>query len=251
MRYRLLITFAILGAGMSCLPAHAQSNGRVSVGPTIWRHDTNLTVERATDFDGSNNTTDQQEKDWDVLGSGVGIRVNYDLPRLLSVHGEVGITQATVQDRDVIDPDQDIGSLGLNSGAYYTLGARLSDDFADGKHFWMVGGALNIVSTELDEDINTNWDYDETNLSVDGRLGTWVKQIGAYAGLRFVSSSADLRETDRANPVGQQIRTVEMGRDGTVDVLIGARTRGPDVSGFTELGLVGTFSASAGLSVAF
>ncbi len=251
MRHRVLIALAALGVATICLPAVAQSKGRVSAGPVLWRHDTDLKVERATDFDGSNNTTDQQQKDWDVLGSGAGVRINYDLPRLLSLYGEVGVAQATVRDRDVIDPNQDIGSLGLNDRAYYTVGARLGDDFSNGKLFWMVGGALNVLSTDLDEDINTTWDYEETNVSVDGRLGTWANRIGVYGGLRFADSSAELRETDRTNPIGQQTRTVEMGRDGSVDFLIGARTRGSDVSGFTELGLVGTFSASAGLSVAF
>ena len=223
----------------------------MNAGPVLWRSNTDLNVERATDFDGSNNTSNQQEKNWDVLGSGAGVRVNYDLPRLLSFYGELGVTQVTVRDKDVVDPNQDIGSLGLNNGAYYTLGARVGDDLSNGKLFWMVGGAFNVVSTDLDENINTNWNYEETNFSVDGRLGTWVNRIGVYGGLRFADSSADLRETDRTNPIGQQTRTIEMGRDGSVDFLIGARTRGADVSGFTELGLVGTFSTSAGLSVAF
>lgn len=251
MRHRVLIALAVLGVASICLPADAQCKGRVTAGPVLWKENTDLKVESATDFDGSNNTTDQQQRDWEVLGSGAGMRVNYELPRLLSLYGELGMTQATVRFKDVLDPNQDVRSIGLDNGAYYTLGARLGDDFSNGKLFWTVGAAVNAFSTSLDQDITTSWDYDETNVSVDGRLGVWASRIGVYGGLRFADSSADLKETDRSNPLGQQTRETNMGRDGSVDLLIGARTRGSDVSGFTELGFVGTFSASAGLSMAF
>ncbi len=251
MRHRALIALVVLSMAVICLPADAQSKGRVSAGPVLWTHDTDLKVERATDFDGSNNTTEQQQKAWDVLGAGAGLRVDYNLPRLVSLYGEFGVTQATVRDKDVVDPAHDVRSLGLNNGAYYTLGARLGDDFSSGKLFWMVSGALKGASTNLDADVNTNWDYKETNVSVDGRLGAWANQIGVYGGLRLADSNADLHETDRTNPIGQQTRTIDLGRDGSVDFLIGARTRSSDVSGFTEVGFVGSFSASAGLSVAF
>lgn len=251
MPHRILLALVVLGLATTCLPADALSKGRVSAGPVLWKHDTDLEVERATNFDGSDDTSDQQEKNWDVLGSGAGMRVGYELPRMLSFYGELGVTQATVRDKDIVDPNQDIGSLGLNDGVYYTLGARLGDDFSNGKLFWALGGSVNFVSTDLDEDINTHWDYEETNVSVDGRIGTWANRIGFYGGLRIADSSADLRETDRTNPIGQQTRAIEMGRGESLDLLIGARTRGSDVSGFTELGLAGTFSASAGVSVVF
>ena len=251
MGHRVLIALAVLGVATLCLPADAQSKGSMSVGPVLWTHSTDLKVESATDFDGSNNTTEQQQKSWDVLGSGAGVRLNYDLPRMFSLYGELGVTQATVRDKNLTDPNQNVQSLGLNDGAYYTLGAKLGDDFSNGRLFWMVGGAINGVSTNLDADVNTNWDYKETNVSLDGRVGTWASRIGVYGGLRFADSNANLRETDRTNPIGQQVRKIDMGRDGSVDLLLGARTRGSDISGFTELGFVGAFSASAGMSVGF
>jgi hypothetical protein len=36
-----------------------------------------------------------------------------------------------------------------------------------------------------------------------------------------------------------------------VDLLVGAQTRGPEITGFTEIGMVGTFSANAGLMIRF
>lgn len=251
MRHRILIASAVIGMALSCLPAAAQCKGRLSAGPVLWTHDTDLKVQSATDFDGSNITTEQQRLSWDVLGSGAGARLDYALPRLVSLYGELGVTQATVRDKNLLDPEQNVRSIGLNDGVFYTAGARLGDDFSNGKLFWGVGAALQGVSTNLDADINTSYRYRETNISLDGRIGTWASRIGVYGGLRFADSNANLRETDRTNPIGQQVRKIDMGRNGSVDLLLGARTRGSDVSGFTELGLLGTLSASAGMTVAF
>ena len=252
MRRNVLIVLAVLWVASCCFPARAQSQGRVSAGVMLWRHDTNLKVERATDFDGSNITAGERAKDWDALGSGAGVRVGYEFPKLVTLYGEAGVAQATVRDKDVADPDQNVASRGLNDGAYYAVGARVGGDFsATGNLFWAMGGTLSAVSTALDEDINTSWDYDETKVAFDGKVGTWVQRVGIYGGLRFVHSSADLNETDRTNPLGQQNRTTELGRDGAVDVLLGAQTKGSDIAGFTEIGLVGTFSANAGLTLRF
>jgi hypothetical protein len=78
-----------------------------------------------------------------------------------------------------------------------------------------------------------------------------VRQVGFYGGLRLVHSSAELRETDRTNPPAEQTRLTELGRAGAVDLLVGAQTRGPEITGFTEIGMVGTFSANAGLMIRF
>jgi len=83
------------------------------------------------------------------------------------------------------------------------------------------------------------------------KVGTWVQQVGFYRGLRMVQSNADLRETDRTNLPGEQVRLTELARDSAVDLLIGAQTRGPGVSGLTEIGMIGTFSATAGLTLRF
>ncbi len=252
MRHHVRIVLIALGLAACWLPAQAQSRGRVSVGAILWRHGTNLSVERATDFDGSNITTRERAKDWDVLGSGVGARISYELPRVLTLYGEVGTAQATVRDKDVADPNQDVASRGLNDGAYLAVGARLGGDFGGrGDFFWSMGGALSAVSTALEQDINTSWDYDETKVTVDGKVGTWVQRAGFYGGLRLVRSHADLHETDRTNLPGEQTRTTELGRDEAAELLVGAQTRGQDIVGFTELGMVGTFSATAGLTLRF
>ena len=110
---------------------------------------------------------------------------------------------------------------------------------------------VSVVSTGLDQNVNTSWDFDETKLAVDGKVGTWVRQVGFYGGLRMVHSNADLRETDWTNPPGQRVRTMELSRDGALELLVGAQTRSPGVSGFTEIGMAGTFSATAGLNLRF
>lgn len=251
MRHLILIALVAVGA-TAWLPADAWSQGRLSAGAVLWRHDTNLDVERATDFDGTDDTAGQIVKDWDVLGSGAGVRFGYDFPKLAAIYGEVGATQATVRDKDVVDPNQDVGSLGLNDGAYFAVGARIGADFSStGNLFWAVDGMFSSLSTALDEDVNTSWDYDESRLSVGGRIGVWTKQVGFFSGVRLVTTSADLSETDVTNAPGQQTRTTELGRDGAVDILLGAQTKGSEIAGFTEVGLVGTFSVNAGLTLRF
>ena len=252
MRHNFLIALAVLGVASSCFPAIAQSQGRVSAGVTLWTHDTNLEVEHAADFDGSNITAQERAKDWDVLGSGAGVQVGYEFARQVMLYGEGGITQATIRDKDVADPDQNVASQGLDDGAYFALGARVGGDFSStGKAFWAMNATLSGVSTALDQDINTSWDYDETKVALDGKVGAWFQRVGVYGGLRFVHSSADLSETDLTNAPGQQTRTTELGRDGAIDLLVGVQTKGSDVAGFTEIGLVGTFSANAGLALRF
>jgi len=250
MRHHVRIALVVLGVASGWLPAQAQ--GRLSVGAVTWRHGTNLAVERATDFDGSNITAGERAKDWDVLGSGAGVRVSYEFPRLLTLHGEAGTAQATVRDKDVADPNQDVASRGLNGGAYLVLGARLGGDLgATGNLYWSLGGAFGAVATDLEEDVNTRWDYDETRIAMDGRVGAWVRRVGFYGGLRLVRSQVDLRETDRSNLPWEQTRTTELVRDEAAELLFGAETRGQDIVGFTELAMVGSFSATAGLMLRF
>jgi hypothetical protein len=251
MRHALIASAALVAASL-CFPASARSEGKLSAGVVLLRHDTELKVESATDFDGSDRTAEQSAREWDALGSAAGVRISYEISKMAALFGEGGITQATVRDKDVVDPDQNIDSRGLDEGAYFGAGARLGGDFSPkGNTFWQVSGSFSTVSTALDEDINTSWDYDETKIEAGARVGTWVQRVGVYGGLRFVSSNANLDETDRTNPVGQQTRTTELQRDGSVDVLLGAQTRRSDVSGFAEVGLVGTFSVNAGVTLGF
>ncbi|MGH7731194.1 MAG: hypothetical protein ACRENJ_08100 [Candidatus Eiseniibacteriota bacterium] len=252
MRHPGLIVVAAFGAAACCLPVEARSEGHVSVGAMLWRHETNLKVERATDYDGSDMTASERALDWDVTGSGLGARVSYEFPRLVTVYGEAGTSQATVRDKDVSDPSQQVSSRGLDSGAYFAVGATVGDYFSGaGNTFWRMAGSLSAISAGLDRDVFQSWDYDETRISGDLKVGTWVQQVGFYGGLRLTSSNADLRETDRSNLPGEQSRVTELGRDSAVDLLVGAQTRGPEISGFTEIGMVGTFSATAGLTLRF
>jgi hypothetical protein len=252
MRHPGVIVLAALGVAMCGRPAEARGEGRISVGAMLWRHETNLKVEHATDYDGSNITGGERLRDWDVSGSGLGARINYEFPRLVTVYGEAGTSQATVSDKDVTDPSQQVESRGLNGGAYFAVGATIGDYLSGtGNLFWRVGGSVASISAGLDRDVNRSVDYDETRISGDLKIGTWVQQVGFYGGLRMVQSNADLRETDRTNLPGQQSRLTELARDSAVDLLVGAQTRGPEISGFTEIGMIGTFSATAGLTLRF
>lgn len=252
MRHHHRIALAALIAAACCLPALARSEGRVHVGAMLWRHDTNLQVERASDFDGSDITSDERAKDWDIVGSGVGARLIYEFPRLLTLYGEAGTSQATVRDKDVTAPSQPVDSRGMTGGAYYGVGLQVSDYFSPtGSTFWKLGASLAALSTGLDENVDTSWDYDETRLAFDAKLGSWVHQVGFYGGVRMVHSNADLTESDRTNPPGFQTRTTELRRDGAVDLVLGAQTRGTEIQGFTEIGMIGTFSATAGLTMRF
>jgi hypothetical protein len=252
MRHHGLMILAALALATAVLPTDAWSQGRMHLGAMVWRHDTNLQVDRATDYDGSDITAGQSLRDWDVTGSGLGARLRYDFPRLLSIYGEAGASQATVRDKDVTDPNQDVTTRGLDSGVYLALGLQMGDYFSStGNMFWKLEGSLSSVSAGLDRDVFRSWDYDETRVAADGKIGTWVRQVGFYGGLRLVHSSAELRETDRTNPPAEQTRLTELGRAGAVDLLVGAQTRGPEITGFTEIGMVGTFSANAGLMIRF
>ncbi len=248
----LIVLLAILCGVSVCFPASAWSQGRVSAGVMVWSHDTNLRVESATDYDGSNITAEQGLKDWDVQGSAAGLRLNYSFPKMVSLYGEGGVAQATVRDKDVTDPNQRVNSEGLDDGSYFAFGARLAGDFhGAGNFFWQTSGTMSTVSASLNQDVTTRWKYNETKFELGGEVGKWVQSVGFYGGLRFVHSNANLDQTDFTNLPGLQTRTTELGRDGSVDILLGAQTRGSDVRGFAEIGLVGTLSASGGLTVGF
>ncbi|HKQ57384.1 MAG TPA: hypothetical protein VJY35_05915 [Candidatus Eisenbacteria bacterium] len=252
MRHHRSIVVAALIAASCSIPALAGAEGHVSVGAILWRHSTPLQVRSATDFDGSSMTAGERAKSWDIEGSGVGARLTYELPRLLTIYGEAGTSQATVSDKDVTSPGQSVETRGMNGGAFYGLGVQIGDYFTPTSNlFWRVGGSVSVLATGLDQDVTTSWDYDETKLGFDAKIGGWVDQVGFYGGVRMVHASADLKENDRSNLPGFQTRTTELERDGSVDLLVGAQTRGSDVSGFAELGMVGTFSATAGLTMRF
>lgn len=254
MRTRGLLVLALLGAATVGLPADAWSQGKVNFGAMVWRHGTDMKVERATDFDGSDMTAQARQLEWDASGSGVGARVSYEFPRMLTIYGEAGTSQATVRDKDVLDPNQQVSSLGLNGGGYFSFGAQIGDSFSPTSNsFWSIGGSASQVNTSLDRDVDQSWDYNETRFAADFKVGTWVKQVGLYGGLRVVQSNADLKETDRTNPPALQERVTELSRNNAMDLLLGAQMRatGTGLSGFTEIGVVGSFSAAMGLMMRF
>lgn len=252
MRQKIILLSIGIGLALSALPVQAQQKGHVNAGVVVWRHATDLAVERATDFDGSDDTADRRANDWDARGSGMGFRLGYQFPELFSIYGEAGATQTTIRDKDVTDIDQDVESRGLDGGYYMTAGARVGDDFSgQGNLFWSVGVVFTTLSTDLDEDIDTHWDYDATSVAVDGRIGTLTRGVGFYGGLSLVTSSGDLDETDRTRAPGEQLRRIQLERDQSLDLIVGAQTQHQNIDGFVQLDFVGTFQAAAGLSLRF
>lgn len=244
--------FSLLAIGLVCCALPAQAGGQFSAGVVPWSHDTDLEVQNATDFDGSNNTIDEAAKDWDMQGSGMAVRVAYEFPMRVSLYGEVGTSQTTVRDEDVTDPNLDVDSRGLDGGTYYGVGAQIQRDIgSNGKAFWSAGASFSAYSADLSEDVDTSWDYDETAVAVDGKAGWRFNGVGFYGGVRFVDYNADLDETDLSQLPGETFRTTELERDGDLDFLLGFESKGEHFMGFIELAVVGTRSAKAGLSFLF
>lgn len=220
------------------------------VGVVMWRHDTDMTVTQATDWDGSNDTADQRARDWDFKSSGVGLQAGYMFAEIFAVHGNLGVAQATARAIDLSDADFDMTSRGLDEGLFFDIGASASDHFpASANVFWGANLSARIFSSQFDQDVTTTWELDETTLSVDGRIGYLLNSIGVYGGLRFVSNDTDVQITDVSRTPGQQTRTINFERDRGTDLLVGAEFRGAPLSGFVELGFLGSFSASTGLAV--
>lgn len=244
----IICVLVLAATALSALPANAQ----VDAGIVLWRHSTNLEADKATDFDGSNNTAEARSRDWDVNGSGIGMRINYEFSGLVSLFGTLGVTQVTVRDEDLSDPDLDLDSRGFDDDVFFGAGVKLSSEFpGNADAFWSAGFSFGTFSSDLDESVDRSWDYNQTDFMLQGTAGHMVRSVALYGGLRFVWVDADLDETNRNNLPGFQVRTTELERDGQLDVLLGARTGSDPVVGFFELGLLGTFSAATGVALHF
>jgi len=250
MRNRFMLLAVAMALVFWALPVLAESP--VSVGVVVWSHDTDMDVDTAADFDGSDETAEEKAKDWDARGSGVGVRVTYDFPELISLFGEIGQGQVTVRDDDFTDPGMDVQSRGLDDGFYFAFGAQIEGDLGGrDAAFWSAGVKFSSYSADLDENVDTSWDYDETVLSIEGLAGRRIRAVELYGGLRFVQSSADLDENDLGQLPGPTFRRIELEREDEIDVVVGAQTKSEQMKGFVELGFIGTLSATAGFSFRF
>lgn len=250
MHNRFLLLSIVMFLACSLLPERAQA--QMGVGIVLWRHATNLEIERATDFDGTDDTADMRTRKWDMQGSGVGLRVTREFTRLMSIYGLAGLAQVTVRDEDVTDPNLDLDSHGFDDGFYLALGARVGDDFSSNDNlFWSSGLSFNIFSSDVDEAVDRAWEYEESSFMVDGTMGYKVQGVGLYGGLRVVWYSADLQETDATKPLGQRLRTTKLEREGQIDLMVGAQTHTQRVAGFVEVGVIGSFSTTTGLTFKF
>jgi len=242
----LIITLLAVAA---CTLLWGTANAGLEAGAVVWRHDTALEAQSATDFDGSNETAEARSRDWSTQGSGLGLRADYRFPKLVSAFAQIGMVQATVRSENVSDPNLNVNSLGFNDGFAFGLGARIGGIFPRNENvFWSVGGAFSLFSSDLNENVTTTWDYNETSFMFDGTAGYMIRGVGLYGGMRLVNTSAELEETDATNPAGQQTRRTELGRDKPLDLIFGAKMGEGPVSGYLELGAVGSFSAAAGFA---
>jgi hypothetical protein len=247
MSTRTIIVFVLAVAACSLLSQSA--NAGLEAGAIVWRHDTALEATSATDFDGSNDTAEARARDWDTQASGLGLRADYRFPKLFAAYMQLGLVQPTVRSEDVSDPNQDVRSLGFDEGFAFGLGATVGGTFPNNERvFWSVDGAFSLFMSDLNQDINTSFDYDETSLMLGGTAGYMVRGVGVYGGLRLVNTGASLEETDVTNPAGQQTRKTEFDRDKPLDLLFGVRTGNGPVMGFVELSAVGSFGAAAGFA---
>lgn len=246
-KYILLIALAQL-AGLT-LAASAQPDA----GVVLWRHSTDMEVKSAIDFDGSDITADARGRNWDIRGSGIGLRGRYRFASLVSVYGILGASQMTIRDEDLGDPDLDVDARGFSDDPYFLFGTEIGDHFPQSdKAFWSAGATLSFFSSDTQRDVDRTYHYSEQTVALRGTAGYTVYGLGVYGGMRAVWLNADLEETDISNPFGQQLRKFDMERDGQVDFLLGLNVgAGSQVSGYFELGLLGTFSAVTGLSYQF
>lgn len=250
MKRRYALGLAIVLAGCSLVPALAHA--QIEAGVMVWRHTTGLDVLHVTDFDGGDETGEEKAKDWDIKGSGMGLRFGYRFPAIAAIFGELGAGQVTVRAEDLTDPNLDLRSHGFDEGVYAAFGGRVSNEFPqNARVFWAGGFIIRFLTTEVDEDITTTWDYDETMFSIDAKLGYWFQAFGLYGGLRFADHKVNLEETDTTRLPFEQVRRIELERDSPADILLGGRIRSGPVFGFVEMGIVGTFSTATGVSVHF
>jgi len=229
--------------------AEAQAPARVTAGAIVWTGDTDLKVDSATDWDGTSRTVEESSKAWNTMGSGTGVRIGYDFPRLFSIYGEGGVVQTTVRSRDLANSN--VVSRGMDTGGFYGAGLRVGADMKGSPMFWSAGADVRRHWADLHEDPDHFWSYDETNFGANGRIGTRLHSVGAYFGLRVGQLTSDLQQTDRTQLPGFQVRDTNLKRDEQMDLLLGAQTGAGSYSGFAELAFVGTTTATAGVSVRF
>jgi len=246
-RFTLLIS-VVLALGFIAQPALAQ----LDAGFMLWKHRTELDVDNAVDFDGTSDTGEERGKNWDTQGSGFGVSASYQFPRILQVFAELGLAQSIVSFEDISDPARDVRTLAMDNSVHVAIGARPQGTLPNNPRvFWSGGVVFSAMNSELARDVQRSWDYDETTLSVDGRIGYLYQNLGFYGGLRFAKYNADLNETDIGNAVGQQLRTVEFSREASTDLLLGVQTNGSTLSGAVEFGFIGSLSARAGITRSF
>lgn len=246
--FGIVCAVVLAATALSALPANAQFDA----GVVLWRYDTNLRAESATNYDGSDNTAEARARDWDKHGSGIGLQLNYEFSGIASLFGTLGVTQVTLRDENISNPNLDLDSRGFDDDVFFRAGVTLSNEFPrNADAFWSAGFSFNAFSSNLQESVDHRWDYDELAFMLQGTVGHMVRGAALYGGLRFVWLDGSLDETNLDNQPGYQVRTTELKRDGQTDLLVGTKIGSDPLVGFFELGLVGTFSATTGIALHF
>lgn len=229
--------------------APAVAVAQPQVGVVMWRHDTGLDVDHASDYGGDVVTAELRALDWETRNSGAGARVGYTFD-FLTIRGELGVAQATLRGKNVSSPSRSVEAVGLDEGVYFGLGVEARRHLPGTDHvFWGARGDLRKLSTGLDQATGVHIDYGKTTFSAAGRAGYEFAKVDVYGGLRLTGVSLDLDWTDRNRSVGSRTRTWSFNRGDITDVLVGAEVHAAPVSGFVEVGMIGTFSVTTGVSM--
>lgn len=270
------ILWGPLVCALVCCALPASSRGQISVGPVIWRQSTDVDITSATDFDGTttmDETAGEKLKDWQIQGSGIGVRLAYHVS-VFSIVGEVGLAQTSRREEDVdvsdpANPITSIDAIALDEDVYYSVGARVEGTSrGGGDMFYSFGVMFRGISSELEEDQRIPesgsgagdgndgklWEYEESGLVIDGRIGVRSGGVGLYGGFRFSDPSFELKEiTEREDilPELTEIKTWEFERESPFSVVLGVEAQSDNFTAFFELGFGGATTATASMMFKF
>ena len=263
-----------LVCALVCCALPAPARGQISVGPVVWRQSTDVELAKFLDKGASQPKTDDEfKKEWQIQGSGIGVRLAYHVS-VFSIVGEVGLAQTNrreefVDDSDPTNPITSIDAIALDEDVYYSVGARVEGTSrGGGDMFYSFGVMFRGISSELEEDQripefpsgagNGNdgklWEYEEKGLVIDGRIGVRSGGVGLYGGFRFSDPSFELKEiTEKEDilPELTEIKTWEFERESPFSVVLGVEAQSDNFTAFFELGFGGATTATASMMFKF
>ena len=254
------ILWGPLVCALVCCALPASSRGQVSVGPVVWRQQADVELTKFLNNGVSDPTDGDFDKEWQIQGSGIGVRLAYHVS-MFSIVGEVGLAQTGIRDEDVLDSANSVGTESLDENAYFSLGARVEGTSrGDGDMFYSFGVMFRGISSELEKkqfvsgsDDRELLEYEELGLMIDGRIGVRSGDVGLYGGFRFADPSFELKETvtDQDPPFTVTVDEWEFERESPFSVVLGVEAQSDNFTAFFELGFGGATTATASMMFKF